>query len=74
MDDEQWEIIQWCWTQPPEDRPDALDVAERIVDMVEKRVGETAPPAESNEIAIHSPEGEEKEPESVTGDILSDIS
>ncbi|EAU86182.2 TKL/TKL-ccin protein kinase [Coprinopsis cinerea okayama7 len=37
VDDGQWELIQWCWTQPPEDRPDVRDVAEKLEELVAQR-------------------------------------
>jgi serine/threonine protein kinase len=37
VDDGQWELIQWCWTQPPEDRPDVHDVVDRVGDLIEER-------------------------------------
>lgn len=43
VDDEQWEIIQWCWTQPPEERPDLRDVVDRVFEMVDARVGDREP-------------------------------
>lgn len=42
VDDGQWELIQWCWSQPPEDRPDVHDIADRIADIIEERVDSRA--------------------------------
>ena len=36
VNDGQWELIQWCWTQPPEDRPDVHDVVDRITNIIEE--------------------------------------
>ncbi|TFK27549.1 TKL/TKL-ccin protein kinase [Coprinopsis marcescibilis] len=33
VDNGQWDLIQWCWTQPPEDRPDVRDVLERLSEL-----------------------------------------